>query len=110
VYANPAALTLNGINLEIRANGVKPAQISAQATFSAPIRVYYGPMTLLKILPFLYLRFQDEVEIGGIHVSIAQDLIAGQRCKGTQQTGLAGSALAAYDNELLNVMIFLHDF
>jgi hypothetical protein len=50
----------------------------------------------------LNVRLENKVQVGGIHVTIRQHGLAGQRREGAHNAGLPGSPLPAYDHHFLH--------
>ena len=64
-------------------------------------------MPTSELVAFLNPGREDQVQVRGVHVAIGNDRTIGQDGKRRCNTGLAGAAFAADDNEFLHASMFL---
>jgi hypothetical protein len=81
--ANPAALAVNRIDDKVFIDGAEATQIQAYATLGALGLIDIGGMSRLEIAALLYFGIHDQVQVGGIHIGIAENLAFNQGGKGS---------------------------
>jgi hypothetical protein len=92
--AEAAALTGNTVNLKV-SYCLKAAQLLAQATLRAFALVNSGNLPAPELVLLLDNWLKNEVEVGGINITVRQHLAFGQSGKGTDDACLPGASLTA---------------
>ena len=70
IVADPAAVALERIDNEIRADRIETAKVNALAALDTFIRIYLRNQPTLERFSLLYRWFQDQMQIGSIHIAI----------------------------------------
>ena len=113
--AYPAAFTGDRIDLiylgalrtggSCHGNCVKTAHFHTFSTACALFGDNGRPFAAGKLLGAPNLRIEDQVQVGGIHITVRQYGIFGECRKGGNERGFAGAAFAAYDNQFFHVTV-----
>ena len=98
VHTNPAPLALDRIDGEsgrFRPDSVVSTGLLANTAAVTAVGVDTGLMPGMEFVDLHQIRFQQQVQVGCIHVQIADDGIIRQMGKCCRERGLAGAPLAA---------------
>jgi hypothetical protein len=74
---------------------LKVAPVEAVSALKTLILSDNRPVAGIKIVHLQYRGLQQQVQVCGIHVGVAEHLIVGQCGQGPHQAGLAGAAFTA---------------
>jgi hypothetical protein len=90
----PATLAGDGVDRKIL-DGVKAAQVLAKETLRAPFPVDVGDLPAPELGFLLDGRTQQQMEVGGINITVGKHLALGQGGQRADDAGLAGTPLTA---------------
>jgi len=103
LHAHAAAFTAQRVDLvdgSVKGDGLEGAELLALAAVNAVGLPYLGLVARDEGLCLLNVRGEQDVQIRGIYVEVAYDLVLGEVGEGRAHGGLAGTSLAA-DNDYL---------
>jgi hypothetical protein len=92
--AEAAALAGYRVNPEIF-DGIKTAQVLAQATLSASVLVYLGYLAAPELALLSHGRVEQQMEVSSIHIAVGKHLPFRQGSEGAHDTGLPGASFTA---------------